>query len=263
MTDPGQPCVMISGNAFCVFRLHVDEVDPEAVDLGRELREGVQSLCHPPEVILGCPVVRQLLQHLALHALRRIRNELLAGPARHLDAPAKVVDRLLLEVDSERLDARIVDDRHRVDRSRVLLHRSLLLRGSGCGRVNRLFDQLHEACRVVREASHVARGGELDRRRSGALGHEPLQVRVDGAVVGPRPRTTTGARARRPGPDGVTKRARLVGRCWAAISAASFGFKSWAKSSGKNCGSTMKRGTPGRAPGVSGTPPACSPRSGW
>ena len=30
----------------------------------------------------------------------------------------------------------------------------------------------------------MARGGELDGHRSGALGHEPLQGRVDGAVVG-------------------------------------------------------------------------------
>src|SRR3954454_13281296 len=41
------------------------------------------------------------------------------------------------------------------------------------GRVDRLFDQLHEARLVVREASYVARGTELDGRRSGALGHEP------------------------------------------------------------------------------------------
>lgn len=37
-------------------------------------------------------------------------------------------------------------------------------KGSGCGRVDRLFDQLHEACRVMREAAHVARGGEPDGR---------------------------------------------------------------------------------------------------
>ncbi len=47
------------------------------------------------------------------------------------------------------------------------------------------------------------------------------------------------------GPDGVTNRPRLVGRCSAAISAPSFGFKSWAKSSGKNWGSTMKKGYDG------------------
>lgn len=43
-------------------------------------------------------------------------------------------------------------------------------------------------------------------------------------------------------PDGVPKRPRLVGRCSAAISAPSFGFKSWAKSSGKNGWSTMTKG---------------------
>src|SRR5439155_6429957 len=56
-------------------------------------------------------------------------------------------------------------------------------RGSGSGRLNRLFDQLHEPRPVVGEAAHVARGWELDGRRSSALGHEPLQGRVDGAVV--------------------------------------------------------------------------------
>ena len=38
MTEPGQPCVMISGNAFSCCDLHVDEVDVHPVDLGRELR---------------------------------------------------------------------------------------------------------------------------------------------------------------------------------------------------------------------------------
>ena len=55
--------------------------------------------------------------------------------------------------------------------------------GIRLGRVNRLFDQLDEACCVVREAAHVARLVELDRLRSSALGHEPLQLRIDGAVL--------------------------------------------------------------------------------
>src|SRR5438477_9492886 len=58
-------------------------------------------------------------------------------------------------------------------------------RGSGSGRLSRLFDQLHEPRPVVGEAAHVARGGELDGRRSSALGHELLQGRVDSAVVAP------------------------------------------------------------------------------
>jgi hypothetical protein len=107
-------------------------------------------------------------------------------------------------------------------------------RGSACGRVNRLFDQLHEACRVVREAAHVARVVELDRRRSSALGHEPLQVRVD-ARSAPETAYYDGRACQAPDPDGLPKMNRLDGRWSAAISAASFGFKS----SGKNCGSTM------------------------
>ena len=90
----------------------------------------------------------------------------------------------------------------------------------------------------------MARGGELDGRRSSALGHGPLQGRVDGAVVA-ETAYHDGRACQAAGPDGVTKRTRLVGICWAAISAPSFGFKSWAKSSGKNCGSTMKKGNDG------------------
>ena len=46
-------------------------------------------------------------------------------------------------------------------------------RGSACRRGG-LLDQLDETGVVVGEASHVARVVELDRRRPGALSHEPL-----------------------------------------------------------------------------------------
>ena len=42
MTEPGQPCVMISGKASGCRRAYVDEVDVQVVDLGQELRERVQ-----------------------------------------------------------------------------------------------------------------------------------------------------------------------------------------------------------------------------
>jgi hypothetical protein len=47
--------------------------------------------------------------------------------------------------------------------------RRRLTRRSGCCRESRLFDQFHEARPVVREAAHVARVVELDRRRSSAV----------------------------------------------------------------------------------------------
>ena len=47
MTEPGQPCVMISGSASSCCDAHVDEVDVDAVDLGRELRQRVQPRLDP------------------------------------------------------------------------------------------------------------------------------------------------------------------------------------------------------------------------
>jgi hypothetical protein len=42
-----------------VRRPDVDEVDVQAVDLGHELRQGVQPRLEPPEVVLGLPVLRE------------------------------------------------------------------------------------------------------------------------------------------------------------------------------------------------------------
>jgi hypothetical protein len=110
-------------------------------------------------------------------------------------------------------------------------------RGSGSGLVNRLFDQLHEARRVVREAPHVARGGELDGRRSSA--RWAMNRYRAGSMARSWAETAyhDGRACQAPGPDGLSKMTRLEGRWSAAMLAASFGFKSWAKSSGKNCGS--------------------------
>ena len=52
-----------------VLRAHVDEVDVDTVDLGDELREGVEPLFDPPEVVLVQPVARECLRCCQLHAL--------------------------------------------------------------------------------------------------------------------------------------------------------------------------------------------------
>jgi hypothetical protein len=110
-----------------VGRRDVDEVDVDAVDLGHELREGVQPRLEPAEVVVVCPVARELLQRRELHALRPVGNELLVRPARVGDTPAEVVDCLQGNLDSERTDARVGDDRHGFSRrGLLLLHRFLL-----------------------------------------------------------------------------------------------------------------------------------------
>ena len=101
MTEPGQPCVMISGKGVLVLRAHVDEVDLDPVDLGRELRKRVQPVLDPSEVVVRHPVAGELLQRLELDALRAVFDQFLAGPARRLDPPAHVVDSLLGNLDVE------------------------------------------------------------------------------------------------------------------------------------------------------------------
>ena len=87
-----------------VSRLHVDEVNVHAVDLGRELRYRVQPRLHAAEVVLVRPVVRKRTDRRELDALRPIVDELLGGPTRRDDAASKVGQRVVGNVDLEWAD---------------------------------------------------------------------------------------------------------------------------------------------------------------
>jgi hypothetical protein len=89
-----------------VRRANLDEVNVEAVDLGNELRQGVQPRLQPTEVVLGAPVASEGLDRHELHALRLILDGLMPGPARRSNASAKVVELLCRHVDVERADRR-------------------------------------------------------------------------------------------------------------------------------------------------------------
>jgi hypothetical protein len=88
-----------------VTRLHVDEVDVNPVDLGRELRQRVQPRFDAAEVVVGRPRSCELTQRRQPHALRPIFDQLLARPTRRSDATAQIVDLLSGNVDLERADA--------------------------------------------------------------------------------------------------------------------------------------------------------------
>ena len=113
MIEPGQPCVMMSGSAFGMLRTHVDEVDVEAVDLGDELRQGVQLRLALAPVVVRRPVARELLHRRELHALRLVRDRLLVGPARRRDAAVQVGERLVGEFDVEGADRALRTGRRR------------------------------------------------------------------------------------------------------------------------------------------------------
>ena len=74
-----------------VLRANVDEMNVQAVDLGDEVRQGVQSLLAPAPVVLLRPVARERLHRREPRALRQICDGLLFGPARGQDARTQVI----------------------------------------------------------------------------------------------------------------------------------------------------------------------------
>jgi hypothetical protein len=83
-------------------RPDVDEVDLDAVDLGGELGERIQSRLAPAQVVLARPVAGEGLHRRQLHPLGPVCNELRGRPTCRLDASAKVVEPLLRELDAVR-----------------------------------------------------------------------------------------------------------------------------------------------------------------
>jgi len=62
-----------------MLRANVNEMNVEPIDLGDELREGVQSRLALAPIVFGRPVARELLNRRELHALRRIRDRSRSG----------------------------------------------------------------------------------------------------------------------------------------------------------------------------------------
>ena len=67
----------------------------EPVDLGDELRQGVEPRLDFPPVVVRRPIAGEFLHGRELHALRLISDGLLVRPACRRDAPAEVGERLV------------------------------------------------------------------------------------------------------------------------------------------------------------------------
>jgi len=89
-----------------VLGADVDEMNVEPVDLGHEVRQGVQLRLALAPVVIFRPITRKFLKHREGDALRIIRDGLLVGPAGSRDAR------------TQRLEYRVGDlgDRERPDR---------------------------------------------------------------------------------------------------------------------------------------------------
>ena len=72
------------------------------VDLGDELRQGIQPRLHLAPVVVVRPVAHELLHRRELHALRLIGNGLTIRPARRRETAAQIEQILLGHADVER-----------------------------------------------------------------------------------------------------------------------------------------------------------------
>ena len=100
--EPGQPCDDDDRQGILVLRAHVNEVDVETIDLGDEVRHGVEPRFDLAPVVFGRPVARELLHGRERHALRKVADGFLLGQPGRDDAPAQVGQVRLRDVHLER-----------------------------------------------------------------------------------------------------------------------------------------------------------------
>ncbi len=84
-----------------VARADVDEVDVEAVDIRRELRQGIELCFRLAPVVATAPVLNQLLHLRQLRPLRPIGDRFLVRPPGGAQALAKIIERRARDVDAK------------------------------------------------------------------------------------------------------------------------------------------------------------------
>ena len=114
-TEPGQPCVMISGRALgCRERTWMKWMSTPSI-VGHELRQGVQLRLGLAPVVAGAPILDERLELRELDALRLVVDRLPVGPARRRDAAAEVDQLLFRNAGLERSNRCVLA--HRAGRS--------------------------------------------------------------------------------------------------------------------------------------------------
>ena len=85
-----------------VLRLNVDEVNVQPVDLGDEIRQGIEARLDLAPVVLRRPIARERLHGRELHALRCVGDRFAFGPDGRLDAPAQLPELGFRNIDAKR-----------------------------------------------------------------------------------------------------------------------------------------------------------------
>ena len=87
-----------------MFRPSVDEVNVQPVDLGDELRQGVQLRLALTPVVISCPISRECLNRSEPHALRGICYCFPVRPTGRVDAPAQFGEFCFRNINLKRTD---------------------------------------------------------------------------------------------------------------------------------------------------------------
>src|SRR5882724_8611219 len=85
-------------------RAHVQEVNGQIVDVGRELREAIELRLAPAPVIFLGPIAADLLDPFERHALAPVADQLGLGPAGVAQSRPEVVEDIVADGDAIRLD---------------------------------------------------------------------------------------------------------------------------------------------------------------
>jgi hypothetical protein len=101
----GPPVVDDERQRIFMFRTNMNKMNVEPVDLGDELRQGVQFRFHLAPVVVRRPIACEFLDRRELHTLRFVRHGFPIGPARRRDASAEVDDIRFGNVDAEGPDS--------------------------------------------------------------------------------------------------------------------------------------------------------------
>src|SRR2546426_10704060 len=114
-----------------MFRTDLNEVNVDAIDLGDELREGVELRLALAPVVLRPPIARELLDRRELNTLRCIRDDFAFGPLGRLDAATQVGDLRIRNIHLERTNIAFISHGFQPPRKSEQTERS---RSNGCRR---------------------------------------------------------------------------------------------------------------------------------
>ena len=100
-----------------MFRTNVNEMNVQPIDLGDELRQGVQLRLALAPIVVCRPIAREFLHRRQRHALRFIRDRFPIRPPCRVDAPAQFGEFCFWNIHMKRTNIGVISTRQLCDSS--------------------------------------------------------------------------------------------------------------------------------------------------